>query len=88
MAVIREAVTNVGRHAQATKATVTVIVDDGHCQLQVVDDGCGIAEASPSAGGLGLGNLRRRAEKLHGQFALKSPESGGTMLTWQVPINE
>ena len=88
LAVIREAVTNIGRHAQASEATVTLTVSDGRCQLRVVDDGCGIPESGPSTGGLGLGNLQRRAEKLHGEFKTDSPEAGGTILTWNVPLQQ
>ncbi len=85
--VVREAVTNIGRHAQASQAKVSLNVDDGHLELLVVDDGCGIGGGGPSEGGLGLGNLRRRAEKLHGQFTAESPESGGTKLIWRVPLD-
>jgi signal transduction histidine kinase len=88
LAVIREAVTNIERHAQATKATVVISVSDNHCRLRVVDDGCGIADSEPGTGGLGLGNLRRRAEKLQGQFVIKSLDAGGTVLSWQVPIKQ
>lgn len=87
LAVIREAVTNIGRHAQASEASVTIAVNDGYCQLQVIDDGCGMAPARPGDGGLGLGNLQRRAEKLHGQFLAESPATGGTIVTWKVPLN-
>ena len=86
LAVIREAITNIGRHAQATRATVTISVSDGQCRLRVVDDGCGIDRVRSGTGGLGLGNLRRRAEKLHGTFDVESPVGGGTVLTWQVPL--
>ena len=88
LATIREAITNIGRHAQATKATVTVGVSDGQCRLRVMDDGRGMAHSQSGTGGLGLGNLRRRAEKLHGTFAIESPEEGGTILTWQVPVTQ
>ncbi len=88
LAVIREAVTNIERHAQATTATVVISVSDNHCRLRVVDDGCGIADTEPGTGGLGLGNLRRRAEKLQGQFSIESPDAGGTVLSWQVPIKQ
>jgi signal transduction histidine kinase len=88
LAVIREAVTNIERHAQATTATVVISVSDNHCRLRVVDDGCGIADSKPGTGGLGLGNLRRRAEKLQGQFSIESPDAGGTVLSWQVPIKQ
>ncbi len=88
LAVIREAVTNIGRHAQATKASVSVTVKDGLCRLQVTDDGRGLDGAGATEGGLGLANLRRRAEKLHGQFAIETREAGGTSLSWQVPITQ
>jgi signal transduction histidine kinase len=87
LAVVREAVTNIGRHAQATEATVFVRVTDGQCRLQVIDNGCGLDAAGTGEGGLGLVNLMRRAEKLHGQFATETPESGGTSLIWQVPLS-
>jgi signal transduction histidine kinase len=88
LAVIREAVTNIGRHAQAHHAGVHVEARDGVCGLRVVDDGRGIGESEAGSGGLGLGNLRARAEKLHGQCTIESPGSGGTVLIWQVPANQ
>ncbi len=86
LAVLREAVTNIGRHARAAHADVEVVVVDGMCRLRVVDDGCGLGDAGPGPGGLGLGNLRRRAEKLRGQCTVESLESGGTVLMWVVPV--
>ncbi len=85
-AAVREAVTNIGRHAQATEATVALRVRDGWCWLQVTDNGHGLAPTGTTDGGLGLVNLRRRAEKLHGRFAVESREEGGTLLVWEVPI--
>lgn len=86
VAVVREAVTNIGRHAQASEASVCVSVKDGVCWLQVTDNGRGLDGVETSEGGLGLVNLRRRAEKLHGQFATETPEGGGTSLILQVPL--
>ncbi len=86
LAVVREAVTNIGRHAQATEASVSLSVTDGQCRLQIVDNGRGLDATDTGEGGLGLVNLRRRAEKLHGQFTAHSPETGGTSLVWQVPV--
>jgi signal transduction histidine kinase len=89
LAVIREAVTNIGRHASATSASVTVDVTDGQCRLQVVDNGRGLSSTRSVGGGLGLGNLRRRAEKLHGEFTIESPGGGaGTRLVWLVPVDQ
>ena len=85
MAVIREAVTNIERHANATEATIVLTANDGYCQLRVTDDGRGFE--SKGEGGLGLTNLRRRAEKLNGNFEVSSLQSGVTHLIWRVPYS-
>jgi signal transduction histidine kinase len=88
LSTVREAVTNIGRHARATQATVRVSVDTDHCQLTVTDNGLGMHTGKTREGGLGLANMRRRAEKLRGSFDAESPATGGTILTWRVPIRE
>ena len=87
LATVREALTNIGRHAQASEASVHLSVKGGLCNLEVRDNGRGVDGSETGEGGLGLGNLRRRAEKLHGQLIIESLDTGGTLLTWQVPIN-
>ena len=58
------------------------------CVLTITDDGVGLSGSPASGnGGLGLTNLRRRAEKLHGSLSLGSLPGGGTVLTWKVPID-
>ncbi len=83
---IREAVTNIGRHAKATEANLVLRVRDGVCELQITDNGLGMQQSKTTGGGLGLVNLRSRAEKLHGHFLVENRGEGGTSLTWQVPI--
>lgn len=85
---IREALTNVGRHAQASGAEVHLQVDESTLSLEVVDDGRGIATApgGSATGGLGLANLRRRAEKLGGELSVEAHNSRGTSLVWRVPL--
>jgi signal transduction histidine kinase len=85
LAVIREAVTNIGRHAEATEASLRLSANNGFCRLEVSDNGRGI-DASDNHGGFGLSNLLRRAEKLHGTFSVESFRAGWTLLTWQVPL--
>ena len=87
LAVVREAVSNIGRHAGAMQARVTVSVESGRCRLLIVDDGCGLAASGPASDGIGLGNMRRRAEKLHGECTIESPPTGGTVLVWDVPVH-
>jgi signal transduction histidine kinase len=86
LAAIGESVTNVGRHAHATRAMVTIRVGEGLCTLTVRDNGVGIDESRPHGGSLGLTNLQRRAEKLDGTFRLENAEGGGALVTWQVRL--
>ncbi|WP_169982433.1 GAF domain-containing protein [Microbispora sp. H10836] len=84
LAVLREALSNLVRHAKARRADVTVHAADGHLTLLVQDDGVGI----PSEGRRsGLRNLADRAERLGGAFAVTSPEAGGARLEWTVPLH-
>jgi signal transduction histidine kinase len=53
--------------------------------LEVVDNGVGFAPRA-HGGGLGLTNLRARAEKLGGTFDIQVVQGGGTRVTWCVPI--
>lgn len=83
-AVVREAVSNVVRHADATVLNIIVNVGDDLC-IEVVDNGQGMPEAI-TGGGHGLGNLRRRAEELGGSLRVEVPPRGGTVLRWSVPL--
>ena len=81
-AVVREAVSNAVRHADASTLTVDVTVDDNVC-IEVVDNGRGISSGFT---GSGLTNLRRRAEEAGGTFAVEARPAGGTKLTWCAPL--
>ena len=81
-AVVREAVSNVVRHAGATALTVTVRVEDDF-SIEVLDDGCGMpAIVTPS----GLTNLRVRAEEVDGHLTITEAPGGGTLLHWWAPL--
>ena len=82
---VREALSNVARHAAAARASVTVSVQSDRVVLRVVDDGRGMGPARE--GGLGLQNMRRRAEKLSGELVLEAGPGGrGTALLWSVRL--
>lgn len=83
---LREALSNVARHARATRADVHVTVSDGILRLKVVDDGVGMPP-EPARHGLGLRNMAERAQGLGGSLELTSPGRGGTVLDWQVPLS-
>jgi signal transduction histidine kinase len=84
LAVLREALTNAGKHAQATRFRIAVAVGD-ELRLEVADNGKGIALPAAESQGLGLVNLRHRAEKLGGTLEIRIPDDGGTLLVWRVP---
>jgi signal transduction histidine kinase len=84
LAVLREALTNAGKHAQATRFRITVAVGD-ELRLDVIDNGRGIERPAADTKGLGLVNLRHRAEKLGGTLEIQVPDGGGTKLVWRVP---
>lgn len=81
-AVVREAVSNAVRHANATTLNVNITVGDDLC-IEVVDDGRGIA---PDVTRSGLTNLRQRAEDAGGSFTVEAVALGGTRLKWCAPL--
>ncbi|MBN3508682.1 GAF domain-containing sensor histidine kinase [Mycolicibacterium septicum] len=81
-AVVREAVSNVVRHAHASTLLLTIAVDD-YLSIEVVDNGRGIdGEITAS----GLANLRKRAEDSGGEFTVENSAGGGTLLRWSAPL--
>ena len=83
LAVLREAVSNVARHALADGAEVDVVVAGDRLELRVADDGVGLAaEVSES----GLRNARRRADDLGGTLEVSRVGERGTVLEWRVPL--
>ncbi len=85
-AVIREALSNVARHAGATSVEVQVAVVGEHLTVEVVDDGRGIPTAVTRRSG--LANLAERAEALDGSFTFSSGAPKGTVLRWTVPLDQ
>jgi signal transduction histidine kinase len=88
LAVLREALSNVARHAGASRADVTVDVDrDGILSVIVTDNGTGL---SPAGRRSGLRNLADRAVKRGGELRLSQAEPAtprpGTRLEWRVPV--
>jgi signal transduction histidine kinase len=83
LSVLREALTNVGKHARASQVVITIAAGD-ELRVVVADDGDGMSDASTT--GLGLKNIRQRAERLGGNVDLGISREGGTRLTWHVPL--
>jgi len=82
LAVVREALSNIARHAHATAAAVTLSTGD-ELVLEVLDNGRGLGEITRTSG---LRNMRERAEELGGAFEVSDRPGGGTRLEWRVPL--
>jgi two-component system, NarL family, sensor histidine kinase DevS len=82
-AVVREAVSNAARHAQASTLTVQIRVEDDLC-IEISDNGRGMPGEFT---GSGLANLAWRAEQVGGEFVVESaPATAGTLLRWSAPL--
>ena len=79
---VSESLANVGKHANATAATVEVVRTNGQVVVEVVDDGIGGAD--PELGS-GLRGLADRVEALEGRLRIWSPMGGGTRLRAEIP---
>ena len=83
--VVREAITNVARHAEASRVDVDIDVG-ADVVVRVTDDGVGMS-GSASEGGEGLANLAHRAAAAQGTFGVEAHPDGGTVLTWRAPLD-
>jgi len=82
LSTLREALSNVARHAGASKVDVAVRAG-GELSLSVVDNGSGLKDTGRRSG---LGNLEQRAASLGGFMKVERGAEGGTTLSWQVPL--
>ncbi|WP_122262825.1 sensor histidine kinase [Ornithinimicrobium cerasi] len=81
--VVREALSNVARHAHATSVTVETEVTGEQLVVTVTDDGVGLPDSSVESG---LANVRARAREHGGVVELSRVEPHGTCLRWSVPV--
>jgi signal transduction histidine kinase len=79
---VSESLSNIGKHASASSATVDVARTDGQVVVEVVDDGVGGADTER---GSGLRGLADRVEALEGRLRVWSPGGGGTRLRAEIP---
>jgi signal transduction histidine kinase len=81
--VVAECLTNIGKYAQATSASVRVRPEVGRLVVEVVDDGVGGAEAGR---GSGLRGLADRVGALNGSLEVASPPGHGTRVRAEIPL--
>jgi signal transduction histidine kinase len=80
--VVSESLANIGKHAQASSATVAVGRVNGELVVEIVDDGVGGADTE---GGTGLRGLADRVEALDGRLRVWTPAGGGTRVRAEMP---
>ena len=83
--IVSEGLTNVVKHARASRASATVELRDGVLRIEITDDGTGGADTSKGTGLLGL---RDRAEAEGGTLVVVSPPGRGTVITATVPLSD
>jgi signal transduction histidine kinase len=85
--IVQESLTNVAKHARATKVEVEVRPQGDHLLLRVQDDGIGFRPTAPRRPqSLGLVGLRERAQLLRGEVRVDSSPGGGTRVEARIPI--
>lgn len=83
--VVREALANTAKHANATTASVGLARENGHLQIAITDDGCGIGMLPPATSG-GLANIRDRVAALRGSLNVSGHDPSGTTVRVDLPV--
>lgn len=82
--IVREAVSNALRHAQASRIRIRIKAAGDELLLDVTDDG--VEAAQPGGDGSGVANMKSRAQQLHGQIAWQPGTAGGTKVLLRFPL--
>jgi PAS domain S-box-containing protein len=89
--VVQESLTNVGKHAGATRVTVHVESDQSQLRIEIEDDGQGFETGDVRdhlrAGRVGLASMRERVELASGTFAVRSTPGRGTAVMATIPLD-
>ncbi len=89
--ILQEALSNVRKHAHATKVVIRLVASWPSIILRINDNGCGFDTGTMLAGGedgdrhMGLSNMRERVTLLGGSFAIEKGASGGTRIRIEIP---
>lgn len=88
--IAQESLTNIAKHAQATKVRIALSRENGGVLLRIIDDGIGVAEESLSKPkSHGIVGMRERMRQMGGRFQIRRPEEGpGTMVEAFIPATD
>lgn len=85
--VIQEGLQNSIRHSKADKISISVVQDEKHLEVLLMDDGIGLPEEIKSSG-LGLRNMQQRTKLLGGEINWSSERPGGTKILITIPVKK
>lgn len=85
--IMREAMSNIIRHAKATQVLVTLQPSPQYLSLSICDDGIGLNQQTSTISGRGLANIKKRASLLGGELSLQVSQLGGLSIEIKIPIS-
>src|SRR5580698_8117593 len=85
--IVQEALTNVARHANASRVTIFLRVENGNIRLTLSDNGRGFPQSPPGHTGMGLTGMCARARSAGGDCAISSTSGGGVTVDVTAPID-
>ena len=83
--IVREALSNIRKHAHATQVEVSFALHNGTLDLTITDNGIGLPSGDLNGRGFGLHNMRERAERLQGSLTVQPRHNGGTCIKLAIP---
>src|SRR5580698_1584399 len=84
--IVQEALTNVARHANASRVTIFLRAENGNIHLTLSDNGRGLAQTPPDHTGMGLTGMRARARSAGGDCTISSTTGGGVTIDVTAPM--
>jgi signal transduction histidine kinase len=83
--ILQEQLSNIRKYARATKITVDVVIHEENLRMRIYDNGVGF-DAGAVKNGIGLSNIKRRAELFFGKLGIDSGPGNGCELTIEIPL--
>jgi signal transduction histidine kinase len=84
--IVQEALTNVAKHAEATRVSILVVRRGDAVAAVIEDDGAGFGAAAARDDALGLAGMRERVALVDGRLRIESSPEGGTTIAVEVPL--
>lgn len=84
--IVQEALTNTAKHARSDRVSLSMVVTEGHLNVEIADNGVGFDPRATEPDRFGLLGMRERAALLGGTLTLSTRPGGGTRITAEIPL--